>query len=305
MVAQGQHLGFLLGAENGADQRPGGQQGAEHNGPQRRPIEDADQVSASEEGGCGPREGAGPGVVPGRRKGGESQQTSHAGGGEDSKEPPEAAPALERQIGRHDQGGQYDHPRPGQGGQDRLRQDVPLVPDGQLLDRAQRGRQHGQQQLPVWRASGRVHQKQPPEQDQRPGGHLRRKPVAVGVREAKHRGRRDGGGRGGGAQDHGEGLPASGGQRELDRPQLRAVHGGEGDGVPHLLPIQIDGGLQTAGVKHQPRLPDPIPREGEGELIRLPLLQRGERGGGVQRPLTAVGGHHSGGLPFQGAQRRS
>ena len=36
-----------------------------------------------------------------------------------------------------------------------------------------------------------------------------------------------------------------------------------------------------------------------------PPLQRGEGGGGVQRPLTAVGGHHSGGLPLQGAQRSS
>ena len=267
LVAQGERLGLPLGAEDGVGQFPGGQQGADHNCPQRHPIEDADHVSASEEAGRGPREGVRPGVVPDRRKGGEGQHAPHADSGEDSKCLPEAAPALEGQIDRHDQGGQDDQPRPGQGGQDRLGQGVPLVPDRQMLNRAQRSRQHGQEQLPVWRAPGRVHQKQPPEQDQHPGRHLCRKPVAADVREAKHRRLRNGGGRGGGAQDHGESLPASDGQRELDRAQLRALHGGEGDGVPHLPSIEIDGGLQTAGVKHQPRLPGSIFRKGEGELI--------------------------------------
>ena len=95
LIAQGERLGLPLGAEDGVGQFPGGQQGADHNCPQRHPIEDADHVSASEEAGRGPREGVRPGVVPDRRKGGEGQHAPHADSGEDSKCLPEAAPALE------------------------------------------------------------------------------------------------------------------------------------------------------------------------------------------------------------------
>lgn len=221
----------------------------------------------------------------------------HGNGGEDPEGPPEAPP-LERQVEDHSQGGQNHHPIGGQGGQDRMGQGVPLVSDGNLLKGAQADRQQGQQQLPLRRAPGHVHQKQAPEQDQNPGGHLRRKSVAAGDRKAEYRGQNSGG-IGGGAQDHGQDLSPAGGEQELHRLQPGAVHPGGCEGVPHRLSVQIDGELQAFGPKGQPVRPLPSLRKGEGEAVKFPLLQGGQAAGGVKGLLAPVGRHHGSGLPLQ------